>query len=95
MFDLFVMITNADHDIVSNRADEDEFTGGCDPAYILCGIPGRLYPDRKPMGYPFDRMLFLENCPTSDLLCKDAQPRWIEDFAHSAPNMGTTTVLAL
>lgn len=30
--------------------------GSCNDAASYCGIRDRMYPDRKPMGYPFDRL---------------------------------------
>lgn len=31
-------------------------TGQCNDAFSFCGLKDRLYPDRRSMGYPFDRM---------------------------------------
>lgn len=31
-------------------------SSGCQKAHSYCGIRDRLYPDRRPMGFPFDRM---------------------------------------
>lgn len=50
-FDFFVMITNYEED----RIDQD-LVGQCTQAAPYCGIRDRLFPDRKPMGFPFDRM---------------------------------------
>ena len=30
--------------------------GACSDAASYCGVRDRLYPDRRPMGYPFDRL---------------------------------------
>ena len=30
--------------------------GACSDAASFCGVRDRLYPDRRPMGYPFDRL---------------------------------------
>lgn len=49
--DLFVMVTNYNDDNV-----EQDLVGPCNDAPSFCGIRDRLYPDRKPMGYPFDRL---------------------------------------
>ena len=46
--DLFVLVTDWEKDAYDKDA---EFTGNA--AY--CGKKGKPYPDRKPMGYPFDR----------------------------------------
>lgn len=48
---LFVMVTNYDDD----RVDQD-LVGTCNDAASYCGIRDRMYPDKKPMGYPFDRL---------------------------------------
>ncbi|KAK4878034.1 hypothetical protein RN001_010540 [Aquatica leii] len=49
--DLFVMISNYDDD----RVDQDTNVP-CNDASSYCGIKDRLYPDRRSMGYPFDRL---------------------------------------
>lgn len=50
-FDLFVMVSNYEED----RVDQD-LVGQCTEAASYCGIRDRQYPDRKSMGYPFDRV---------------------------------------
>ncbi|XP_016984437.1 phenoloxidase 3-like [Drosophila rhopaloa] len=50
-FDLFVMVSNYEND----RVDQPRMDG-CSDAASYCGIRDRLYPDRKAMGYPFDRV---------------------------------------
>lgn len=47
---LFVMITDYSGDKV-----DDEGTGTCNDAFAYCGVRDGRYPDKKPMGYPFDR----------------------------------------
>lgn len=49
--ELFVMVSNYDDD----RVDQD-LVGACSDASSYCGVRDRLYPDKKPMGYPFDRL---------------------------------------
>ena len=49
--ELFVMISNYEED----RVDQD-LVGHCNDAASYCGVRDRLYPDRKAMGYPFDRL---------------------------------------
>ncbi|XP_031621669.1 phenoloxidase 2-like [Contarinia nasturtii] len=49
--DLFVMVSNYQDD----RVDQD-LVGICNEAPVFCGLRDRLYPDRKAMGYPFDRL---------------------------------------
>uniref|UniRef100_A0A1A9WK12 tyrosinase n=1 Tax=Glossina brevipalpis TaxID=37001 RepID=A0A1A9WK12_9MUSC len=49
--ELFVMISNYTDD----RIDQD-LVGNCSDASSYCGVRDRLYPDRRSMGYPFDRL---------------------------------------
>ncbi|KAF7269758.1 hypothetical protein GWI33_017214 [Rhynchophorus ferrugineus] len=49
--ELFVMISNIDDDRVNQT-----ISGQCNDAYAYCGVKDKLYPDRRSMGYPFDRM---------------------------------------
>ncbi|XP_077289769.1 prophenoloxidase 2 [Arctopsyche grandis] len=49
--ELFVMVSNYTDDRV-----EQELVGTCNDSDSYCGIRDRLYPDRRNMGYPFDRM---------------------------------------
>lgn len=49
--DFFVMISNYEQDRV-----EQNLVGTCNDAAAYCGVRDRLYPDKKPMGYPFDRL---------------------------------------
>jgi len=48
--ELFVMVSNYEQD----RVNQD-LGGTCSDAASYCGIRDRLYPDRRHMGYPFDR----------------------------------------
>ncbi|XP_030746158.1 phenoloxidase 1-like isoform X2 [Sitophilus oryzae] len=48
---LFVMISN----IADDKIDQ-EVTGECNDSYSYCGLKDKLYPDRRSMGYPFDRL---------------------------------------
>ncbi|XP_076265515.1 phenoloxidase 1-like [Rhynchophorus ferrugineus] len=47
---LFVMISNIADDQV-----QQSITGECNDSYSYCGLKDKLYPDRRSMGYPFDR----------------------------------------
>ncbi|XP_065224519.1 phenoloxidase subunit 1-like [Planococcus citri] len=53
--DLFVMITNYEDD----RVDESPLHQKCcDKASLsYCGVRNKKYPDKKPMGFPFDRAI--------------------------------------
>ncbi|XP_056629808.1 phenoloxidase 1 [Diorhabda sublineata] len=48
--ELFVMISNYADDGVNQ-----DLTGICNDADSFCGVKDRLYPDRRSMGFPFDR----------------------------------------
>uniref|UniRef100_A0A1I8NVC5 tyrosinase n=1 Tax=Stomoxys calcitrans TaxID=35570 RepID=A0A1I8NVC5_STOCA len=48
---LFVMVSNYEDD----RVDQD-LVGSCSDASSYCGVRDRKYPDRRPMGFPFDRL---------------------------------------
>ncbi|XP_043651448.1 phenoloxidase 3-like [Drosophila teissieri] len=50
-FELFVMISNYDNE----RVDQT-LVGSCSDAASYCGVRDRLYPDRRSMGFPFDRV---------------------------------------
>ncbi|XP_034237614.1 phenoloxidase 1-like [Thrips palmi] len=47
---LFVMITDYSRDKVEQPLD-----GMCNDAASYCGVRGQRYPDKQPMGFPFDR----------------------------------------
>lgn len=49
--DLFVMVTDLQQDRVQQSLE-----GTCNDASSFCGVRDRLYPDRRPMGFPFDRL---------------------------------------
>ncbi|XP_017475986.1 PREDICTED: phenoloxidase 2-like [Rhagoletis zephyria] len=53
-FELFVMISNYDDDAVLQRNDAPDV---CGDAASFCGLKDKLYPDKRAMGYPFDRRL--------------------------------------
>lgn len=47
---LFVMISDYKDDKIEQNTE-----GVCNDADSYCGIKDKLYPDRRSMGYPFDR----------------------------------------
>ncbi|XP_054721375.1 uncharacterized protein LOC129231152 [Uloborus diversus] len=51
-FDLFVMLTDYSQDAV-----EGEPVGVCTDAISYCGAKDHKYPDKRPMGFPFDRVI--------------------------------------
>ncbi|XP_066901603.1 phenoloxidase 1 [Halyomorpha halys] len=50
--ELFVMISNINDDRVEQQGSQAQ----CTDAASYCGIRSQLYPDRRSMGYPFDRL---------------------------------------
>lgn len=90
-FDLFVMITNYDQDIVQNLPEDLHIPEGCTSPYIFCGIPFRRYPDARPMGYPFDRLPYkLPGRMLHPHLYRTVES--LEEYVHSVPNMATRVV---
>lgn len=51
-FDLFAMISNYADDLV----EVFDPTKNCGDAHSFCGLRNKLYPDKRTMGYPFDRV---------------------------------------
>ncbi|XP_026333174.1 phenoloxidase subunit 2-like [Hyposmocoma kahamanoa] len=51
-FQLFVMLSNYDFDRVEQDDGRDQT---CKEASSFCGLRDRLYPDKRAMGFPFDR----------------------------------------
>lgn len=60
---LFVMVSNYDDDRV-----EQDLTGTCSNASAYCGIRDRLYPDKRNMGFPFDRIATKNNAGLNEFL---------------------------
>ncbi|XP_038106639.1 phenoloxidase 2 [Culex quinquefasciatus] len=75
-FDLFAMISDYAGDTVNQEFDEN---ANCSDSHSFCGLRDRLYPDRRAMGYPFDR-----NAP--------AAVRTLQDFTRANSNMAVTDV---
>ncbi|XP_054739573.1 phenoloxidase 2 [Anastrepha obliqua] len=53
-FELFVMISNYDDDAVLQKNNAPDV---CGDAASFCGLKDKFYPDKRAMGYPFDRRL--------------------------------------
>lgn len=51
-FRLFVIFTDYEKDIHA-----DSFKSGRDSPHSYCGILGDKYPDKRPLGFPFDRKI--------------------------------------
>ncbi|XP_053663961.1 phenoloxidase 8-like [Anopheles marshallii] len=75
-FDLFAMISNYADDTVNQEFDENV---NCNDSHSFCGLRDQLYPDRRAMGYPFDRRM-----PTT--------VRSLPDFTRGNTNMATAQV---
>lgn len=71
-FDFVVMLTDFEQD----RVDSDDVGGD---ASIYCGLSNKKYPDRRPMGYPFDRLF-------------DTKYAFLADLVAAFPNMKSTRV---
>jgi hypothetical protein len=78
-FQLFVMATNWKEDQVSTKATTTTGSKICRDAASYCGILDDKYPDKKPMGFPFDRP------PDKDITTLKA-------FAEKSSNMMVTDV---
>ncbi|KAJ1519799.1 hypothetical protein ONE63_005052 [Megalurothrips usitatus] len=50
-YSLFVMVTDYEQD----KVDQVVPGGSCSDAPSICGVFGGKYPDKRPMGFPFDR----------------------------------------
>ncbi|XP_075147708.1 phenoloxidase 2-like [Haematobia irritans] len=57
-FDLFVMISDYADDSVQQTNNSVDT---CGDAYSFCGLKDKKYPDRRTMGFPFDRRLPANN----------------------------------
>lgn len=50
-FNIFVMVSNYDLD----RVDQPDSKNPCNDAAVFCGLKDQKYPDKRNMGFPFDR----------------------------------------
>jgi hypothetical protein len=82
------MVTNAAEDFIPSTVSHflanipRDRKPKCKESLSYCGILSELYPDKKPMGYPFDRSLPAKEQGTSTL----------DDFIAQYSNMSTTEV---
>lgn len=106
-FDIFVIVTNFDEDIVTDSPADLAIPEGCNGQYIYCGRARRKYPDPRPMGYPFDRPPYRvpetqcgygNKINMKDILCRltgkifTRPVATLEEYVHGAPNMAMTVV---
>jgi len=73
------MLTNGDQD----RVQQQNNPPNCQVAPPLCGVPNGLYPDAKPMGYPFDRLPYQVN---------GAVVRNLDEYEAGLTNVATAQV---
>lgn len=94
-YDLFVMVSDYKNDTVNQKFDEWvnlvngfhlrkklivwSYRTDCNDSHSYCGLRDRLYPDRRAMGFPFDRTV------PKDVL-------HMEDFTKQFSNMKRTVV---
>lgn len=74
---IFVMISNFDND----KIDQPDDFRKCDDGASFCGLKNRSYPDRRSMGFPFDRPFKIKN---EKNLNKHAN---LSDFVSLSENM--------
>jgi hypothetical protein len=97
-FDLFLMVTNGEEDAVGVGNGPSQRPASCRAAPIYCGVPGQLYPDARPMGYPFDRLPYSVHDPVQEAdgrLGYSPAVRMVasvEEYARGIPNSATTQV---
>lgn len=88
---LFAMISNYSEDHV----DQGLVGKTCNSGSTYCGLRNSKYPDRRAMGYPFDRSLRefkdenkkdLKSFLTPNMICKDVKIFFIDedDVAHKS-----------
>ncbi|XP_001661891.2 phenoloxidase 2 [Aedes aegypti] len=75
-FDIFAMVTDYTLDAVDQTSDT---LGPCDDAHSFCGLRDKLYPDRRAMGFPFDRKV-------------EASVATLQDFVTPNSNMRTNSL---
>jgi len=90
IFDLFVMVTNGREDAVRQTGRQRV----CRAAPIFCGIEGELYPDARPMGYPFDRPIYTSHNinPLDPAFDEVDGPISLEEWILEIPNSAVNKV---
>nr|Q95P07.1 RecName: Full=Hemocyanin subunit D; Flags: Precursor [Scutigera coleoptrata]CAC69247.1 hemocyanin subunit D [Scutigera coleoptrata] len=77
-FRVFAIVTNHDEDKVS-----DQETCLCGDAVAYCGAHNQKYPDKKPMGFPFDRRIderTFEHFHTPNMIATDVIIKFTGEF---------------
>ncbi|EDS34231.1 phenoloxidase subunit 1 [Culex quinquefasciatus] len=75
-FDIFAMVSDFSQDTVNQEFDPN---APCNDSHSFCGLRDKLYPDKRAMGYPFDRST-------------PATIATLQDFISPNSNMKTNTV---
>jgi hypothetical protein len=90
LFDLFVIVTNGKEDAVPSSGKGNS----CKAAPVFCGVEGELYPDARPMGYPFDRPIYKTNNidPLHPSFDEVEGPITLEEWITELPNSGAAKV---
>nr|P02242.3 RecName: Full=Hemocyanin E chain; Short=HcE [Aphonopelma sp.] len=76
-FELFVIVTDYAQDAVNGHGENAE----CVDAVSYCGAKDQKYPDKKPMGFPFDRViegLTFEEFLTVSMSCTDVRIKYTD-----------------
>lgn len=88
--------------MATNGDDYIEPRGNCAKAWIYCGVQNQLYPDSRPMGYPFDRPIGLRSescgrdygsmwykvCKAFGIVGVERGVKFMEDWVDGVGNMG-------
>lgn len=51
-FQVWAMVTDGDYDATIDDLHKDQYL-----SHSHCGVPGQVFPDKKPMGFPIDRRI--------------------------------------
>ncbi|XP_052895805.1 phenoloxidase 8-like [Anopheles moucheti] len=85
-FELFIMVSDYKDDAVRQGFNPNE---NCNDSHSYCGLRDQLYPDRRAMGFPFDRL------PSSeDHLMRDFVGRFSNMSRTVAEVLFTNTVIS-
>lgn len=62
----------------------------CGDAHSFCGLQDQLYPDRRPMGFPFDRPFDVSTLDEfvdlhSNMFVQDVNIRFVDEIVNRAP----------
>lgn len=92
---MFIMVTNGEEDAVLTLPEPPNSNSArntCVPAPIFCGIPNQLYPDARPMGYPFDRLPYSVPDQYGNGQGRSRMVRDLAEYVHGIPNIAAFQV---